>query len=850
MAAAMINAVRTGYTQLLEDDARPEGTGAVTYSLIHPAYPPDFSETYATPEQRQSASLGVVIATFDLKSVFSETRQFAEDMQGQITVWTSAGRRSLNFGPPLQGPSMSDDTEVQANVQSGELRWSAMLHKRAAIASVGDIRPADVALSIISLLLGIGMAHATLETVRRRREIEREVQRRTVKLAREVRTRRRVEQHLRSAQDQLNSVFAAIPIPTLIVHCDSGRILDCNASTQDLTTRSMADIRNATLTEAGLPPLDLLTSVGSDGAELELETPTGARRYVVTSRDLLVDESRAVVICFVDITRLHEVEAGLLYAKEQLEERVAARTAELDASRKQIRAAMDHSPIGLAMVDLEGRWFDVNDAMCEILGYTRQELVNLDVYRISHPDDLELTFRQIGSLLSGQSEACSFEKRYVCKDGQIVWVQLDLAVVRDEKYLPIHFVGQIQDITDKRKKAEELRLAAAELELLNRELARERESLSERVAERTAELREANEVLKRANEKATQASRAKSEFVAVMSHEIRTPLNGVIGALDILESSSMRGDQRELVSMGVEAARGLLTIVDDILDFSRIEAGMIDIDDAEFVLEERMSVAVECMLPMARRLDADLTVWIDPELPHRVRGDEVRIQQILRNLLANALKFSAGLSRRSAVSVSARLVRDGGQPRVRIEVHDNGIGMGEAAVARLFQPFTQADQSTTRRFGGSGLGLSICARLAQLMGGRIEVTSKPDVGSVFTVDLPLVVATWKREATPLQGLSVELVGKAQEFIGDLAASLSAEGAIVVGETPAVGCVTVVDLLSADGDPLESVLARGGDEVGIVLLTRIGPRHGEVVAPGVVTLDRQAMRIESLSEAIL
>ncbi|MFN8080678.1 MAG: response regulator [Kineosporiaceae bacterium] len=390
-----------------------------------------------------------------------------------------------------------------------------------------------------------------------------------------------------------------------------------------------------------------------------------------------------------------------------------------DVSERQ--AAIDHldqlfqlSPELLCLIGIDGRFVQLNPAWSERLGYPAQDLLGRNIVDLVHPEDAARTLLEIKRTLTG-TEPRSFQNRCLTSAGIDVWLHWNCAV--DDDRTVVYAVAH--DITPTK--------------------------LTE-------------QALAHARDQALEASRLKSQFLATMSHEIRTPMNGVIGLSELLGATALDEEQQRYVEGIRSAGTALLSVINDILDFSKIEAGRFVLDALDFDVATVIEEVVGLTGQAAHAKGLQLIVDVDPGLPPRLCGDPNRLRQVLFNLVGNAIKFTAegsvtirldrleaADSGLDALSQAADPDADGGADRqeriaVRLEVSDTGLGMDAATVAKLFQPFTQADASTTRTYGGTGLGLAISRQLVEAMGGWISVQSAPGVGTTFRAAVPLTLA--------------------------------------------------------------------------------------------------------------
>ncbi len=365
-------------------------------------------------------------------------------------------------------------------------------------------------------------------------------------------------------------------------------------------------------------------------------------------------------------------------------------------AEEKYRGIFESAVEGIFQALPDGRIVSANPAFARIFGYPDPESciqARLNIFQ--HLEDQEQVIHGFIDILHGQDEVTGFSARLGRLDGRTFWGSLSMKAIRDNIGVVVRFDGSILDVS----------------------------------------LQEEKERAERERSAAEESARAKSQFLANVSHEIRTPMNAIIGLSHLLLRGALDNRQRGYATDIRRAGTILLSVVNDILDFSKIEADKLVLDSTPFALDEALAHVAAVIGPQAEDKGLALVFHIEPDTPWRMQGDPLRLGQVCVNLLGNAVKFT----RQGEIGLGIRYLNPGGsQCLLQFTAWDTGIGMSEELQTRLFQPFTQADGSTTREYGGTGLGLSICKKLVELMGGDIVVESTPGAGSTFRFSVPCI----------------------------------------------------------------------------------------------------------------
>jgi PAS domain S-box-containing protein len=435
-------------------------------------------------------------------------------------------------------------------------------------------------------------------------------------------------------------------------------------------------------------------------------------RAMQTQQPLLIEDYYAPWDRWFE-NRIYPSPDGLSIYFSDISERKRTELA-LAASERSFRHFFDAGLVGMAITVPDKGWGRFNRRLCEMLGYDEQQMTGLTWAEVTHPDDLAADVAQFERVMRGDTDGYTMDKRFIRRDGSVLHAAIAVRCARDDAGRIERFFAIVEDISERKRVEQALARHGAELE--------------HQVQQRTAELLAARDA-------AEQASRAKTEFLSRMSHELRTPMNAILGFAQLMELERSAPPQVRAYGQEIlRAGRHLLQLINEVLDLSAVESGRLPLAIETLRLIDVVAEVDTLVAPLAQQRGIALGVTVDAELG--VRADRLRLKQVLLNLLSNAIKYNRPQGR-----VTLHAAREGAQ--VRIAVADTGPGIAEADLPRLFQPFSRL--AAGERTEGSGIGLSLSQRLAQLMGGAIGVRSTPGEGSEFWITLP---AAGVDEASP------------------------------------------------------------------------------------------------------
>lgn len=498
---------------------------------------------------------------------------------------------------------------------------------------------------------------------------------------------------------QHRRVFFDNPMPAIVYDPESLRILHANASALALYGHPHSKLETMTLVDLFAPEAlrqrlqvmaELREPVNSIGPFVHHDARKQELVVSMVSFSLDLDgrDVRAVLI---------QDETARQMAEEALR-----------ASEERYRELFENANDVIFLNDLKGKIIAINRAAEYLTGYSRTEVLRQNFDKLIAPEARQQNQDSIRAHLGG-SAAQHYELPMLSKFGNKRFLEVSTRILY-RRGQPVAIQGIGRDITDRKLAQQRLEESSRQLQLKNEELST-------------------------ALQLAREATQLKEQFLANTSHELRTPMNGIMGMINLLQSTDLTVDQREYAQAVSQCAEDLLTIINDILDMSQIEAGRMLLEEEPFDVRDSVNMVVKMQALRAKAKSLTLTSEVSDAVPPLIYGDAVRVRQVLTNLISNAIKFT------SAGCVQVRVLPTGDRKFLRFEVVDSGIGVAEAVRERIFEAFFQADGTNRRRFGGTGLGLTVSKQIVEIMGGQIGTyNNSPEPGATFWFELPMRAA--------------------------------------------------------------------------------------------------------------